>query len=135
MLFFTILGTVSFAGIALSQTFTNPIRNPGADPHLVTHDGWYYLTNTQAEFISVTRATTIGGLYEGETRTVYQETDPSRNQNVWAPEMHLIDGTLVISPSLCPPLSCSLLIYFLQLVHPLLCRRRRYSQRPTIIHY
>ena len=97
MLFSTILGTISFAGIALSQTFTNPIRNPGADPHIVTLDGYYYLTNTQGGLISVTRSATIGGLYEGETRTVYEDSDPNRNQNVWAPEMHRIDGVLVIS--------------------------------------
>lgn len=94
MLLSTLLGTVSLATVSLAQTFTNPIRNPGADPHIVTHEGYYYLTNTQATLISVTRSKTISGLYEGETRTVYEETDPNRSENVWAPEMHLIDGML-----------------------------------------
>lgn len=88
-----ILLPLGFGAIAYSQTFSNPIRNPGADPHIVTTGGYYYLTNTQGGFISVTRATTIAGLNDGETKTVFQDSDSSRNQNVWAPEMHFIDGT------------------------------------------
>lgn len=82
-----------------AQTFLDPIRNPGADPHIVTTGGYYYLTNTQGGFISVTRSTTLGGLVNGDTKTVWTDTDPDRNQNVWAPEMHLIDGTCVLAPS------------------------------------
>ncbi|CAL5874822.1 uncharacterized protein PFLUO_LOCUS9124 [Penicillium psychrofluorescens] len=59
---------------------------------MVTTGGYYYLTNTQGTFISVTRSTTLGGLISGDTRTVWTDTDTDRNQNMWAPEMHLIDG-------------------------------------------
>ena len=73
-------------------TFDVVLRNPGADPHIVYYDGCYYLTNTQGGYISVTRAKNLGGLASGETRTIWTDTDVSRNENFWAPEMHLIDG-------------------------------------------
>lgn len=92
------LSVLSFVtGLAVAQTFSDPIRNPGADPHMVTTGGYYYLTNTQGTFISVTRSTTLGGLISGDTRTVWTDTDTDRNQNMWAPEMHLIDGMYVFA--------------------------------------
>ncbi len=95
-MFLTALSTLAFALLAQCQTFQSPIRNPGADPHMVTTGGYYYLTNTQGSFISVTRSKTIGGLLDGDTKTVWTDSDASRNANFWAPEMHLIDGMLVI---------------------------------------
>ncbi|KAH8694193.1 glycosyl hydrolase [Talaromyces proteolyticus] len=80
------------AGLTIARNFSNPIRVPGADPHIVTTGGYYYLTNTQTTHISVTRSTTLGGLLNGDTRTVWSDTNPDRNQDIWAPEMHFIDG-------------------------------------------
>ena len=88
MLFFIL----AFVLLVHSQTFTNPIRNPGPDPHIVMSGGTYYLTNTQASFISITRSTSLGGLANGDTKIVWTDTDFDRNQNIWAPEMHYIDG-------------------------------------------
>ena len=45
----------------------------------------------------MTRSANVGGLQDGETRTVWTDTDESRNKNIWAPEMHLIDGVFVSS--------------------------------------
>lgn len=95
-MFFTALSTLGFALLAQCQTFKSPIRSPGADPHMVTTGGYYYLTNTEGSHISVTRSKTVGGLLGGETKTVWTDTDPNRNANFWAPEMHHIDGMLVI---------------------------------------
>lgn len=77
---------------ALGSAFTNPIRNPGADPAIVVASGTYYLTTTGATKIAITRSSTIGGLLNGETKTVWTDTDPRRNADMWAPEMHQIDG-------------------------------------------
>ena len=92
MMMMMLLFFLTFIALVRSQTFTNPIRNPGADPHIVTSKGTYYLTTTQTSFISVTRSVTLAGLANGETKIVWTDTNPSRNQNIWAPEMHYIDG-------------------------------------------
>lgn len=63
---------------------------------MVTTGGYYYLTNTEGSHISVIRSKTVGGLLGGETKTVWTDADPNRNANFWAPEMHQIDGMLVI---------------------------------------
>ena len=89
----TVLATLIFALVAQCGQFTNPIRIECSDPHIVTHEGMYYLTHTEGGFISVTRSNTINGLQpHGQERTVWQDSNPSRNRNIWAPEMHLIDG-------------------------------------------
>ena len=86
---------LALAGAASAQVFSNPVRQNGADPHMVTLNGMYYLTNTQGGLISVTRSNTMSGLAGGETRTVWTDGNPDRSQNMWAPEMHLIDGMYV----------------------------------------
>ncbi|QDS73293.1 hypothetical protein FKW77_005208 [Venturia effusa] len=43
--------------------------------------------------VSLTRARTLEGLKEGERMVVYKGTDPDTCCNVWAPEIHNIDGT------------------------------------------
>jgi hypothetical protein len=72
--------------IAQNSTFTNPLKDPnGSDPFMVYEDGYYYLTTTTWEDIQLTRATTLDGLKEGETKLIFKDTDPDRSHNVWAP--------------------------------------------------
>ena len=73
------------------------------------HDGYYYfmcksrthfgrlpvadhLPATNWENLQMTRATTLEGLKTGETKLVWEDSDPSRCCNVWAPEMHFVHG-------------------------------------------
>ena len=49
----------------------------------------------------MTRARTLNGLKDGEMRDAYQESERSRAFNLWAPEMHRIDGWYVRSELLC----------------------------------
>lgn len=86
-----------FLGQALvdAQTFTNPIRDNGADPHIV-HDGkYYYMTSTGGTHISVIRATHLASLKDAEQKEVWRDETPERSKNIWAPEMHKIDGMCV----------------------------------------
>lgn len=43
----------------------------------------------------MTRAPTLEGLKDGERKQIYEDSEPSRCCNVWAPEMHYIDGAFV----------------------------------------
>jgi hypothetical protein len=76
--------------VVSSQAFTNPIRNPGADPSVVVSNGEYYMTISGGTHIAITRSSTLGGLLNGETKTVWTDNNPTRNQSMWAPEMHQI---------------------------------------------
>lgn len=87
-------GLYALSLFGLSSAFTNPIRNPGgADPQVSYFDGYYYLISTEWTNLQLTRAETIDGLKTAEPKVIYTDPDPSRCCNVWAPEIHLIDGT------------------------------------------
>lgn len=64
----------------------------GPDPFMVHHDGHYYLATTQGDAVRMWKAKTVGELLVAEPVTVWQDTDPSRNQQMWAPSFHLFDG-------------------------------------------
>ncbi|KAJ0114086.1 hypothetical protein J7T55_007920 [Diaporthe amygdali] len=92
-----ILGTLLTASCLATglhaANFTNPLKSPlGSDPHIVYVDGYYYLTTTTYENIQITRATTLGGLKTGENKIIWTPDDPSRSCDLWAPEMHQVDG-------------------------------------------
>ena len=72
--------------VAQNSSFSNPLKDPnGSDPFMVYEDGYYYLTTTTWEDVQLTRATTLEGLKDGETKLVFKDTDPDRSHNVWAP--------------------------------------------------
>jgi GH43 family beta-xylosidase len=72
-------------------TFQNPI-NMGPDPYCEYFEGNYYLTTTQGDAIRIWKAPTLGGLKTAKPVTVWSDTDPTRNQGIWAPEFHFIDN-------------------------------------------
>lgn len=86
------LSIVAAFYVALSQAFINPIRNPGADPSVVVANGKYYMTTSGGTHIAITRSLTLGGLLNGETKTVRTDNNPTRNQSMWAPEIHQIQN-------------------------------------------
>lgn len=66
--------------------FTNPLRpKDGSDPFIVYADGYYYFMSTTWKDVKLTRAKTLEGLKNGETKIVYRGTDPNVCCNVWAP--------------------------------------------------
>lgn len=74
-------------------TFTNPLKNPnGSDPFIVHDSGFYYLTTTTWTNVQITRATTIAGLKTAAATTVYSSTTSTRCCNIWAPEIHKVNG-------------------------------------------
>ncbi|MDT0341796.1 glycoside hydrolase family 43 protein [Streptomyces litchfieldiae] len=79
---------------APAAAFTNPIvTENAADPWIVQHEGRYYhLGTTWASHWEMRSADTLAGLRTADPVTIYEETEPSRCCNFWAPELHRLDG-------------------------------------------
>ncbi|RPJ03134.1 MAG: hypothetical protein EHM39_00130 [Chloroflexi bacterium] len=75
-------------------TFRNPLLDyAGADPWLVVHEGNYYLIATLgASELFMRKAPTLEGLKSAEPVQVWQDDTWDRCCNMWAPEIHLLDG-------------------------------------------
>lgn len=86
------VGTL-FSMLGAAATYSNPLKQPnGGDPSIVYHGGYYYIMTTTWTDLQITRATTLEGLKQGETKMIWKDDNPDRCCNVWAPEMHLMDG-------------------------------------------
>jgi hypothetical protein len=72
-------------------TFRNPLnQSHGSDPWMIYYDGMYYLaattwSSTTSPGLTMKSATTIQGLKEAQTVSIYSDNDPSRCCNFWAP--------------------------------------------------
>lgn len=71
--------------------FRGPL-NMGADPFMTFHDGFYYLSTTQGDALRMWKARTVGELLVSQPKTIWTDTDPSRNQQIWAPSFTFIEG-------------------------------------------
>lgn len=49
-------------------------------------------TYTSYDHIEITRSMTLGGLLNGETKTIWTDKNTTRNANMWAPGIHRIDN-------------------------------------------
>ncbi len=77
-------------------SYTNPLVNQRADPHIFRHtDGYYYFTATVPEYdrIVLRRATTIQGLSTAPETVIWtKHATGDMGAHIWAPEIHFIDG-------------------------------------------
>ena len=73
-------------------TFRNPLIQDGADPWMVWHDGYYYLTASAQTHIEVRRARSITAIHAATPVVVWRDETPTRDQAMWAPEFYLLDG-------------------------------------------
>lgn len=72
-------------------TFTNPI-NPGPDPWMLYHEGYYYLATTQGNSIRIWKAPTLATMKTAPAVTVWRDDNPTRSHGIWAPEFHFINN-------------------------------------------
>lgn len=87
-----IFGLLSLSGFG--SAYTNPIRNPnGADPFITYFEEWYYFLVTEQDNIQIARAESLESLKEPERVLVYADVEPSRCCNMWAPEIHFLEGS------------------------------------------
>jgi GH43 family beta-xylosidase len=82
------------ASAAPGRTYANPLKSvKGADPWIQFHDGNYYMISTSwTSELTMRKSPTLAGLSTAPTIQVYRETVADRCCNIWAPEMHLLNG-------------------------------------------
>ena len=79
--------------VSSDSTFFNPLfPDHGADPWAIYHDGMYYYMHTTATNLTLWRTPDITQVAHGECKVIWNPTDPSNSRNLWAPEIHFIDG-------------------------------------------
>lgn len=81
------------ATVVSSTSFTNPLT-PGADASITFKDGYYYYVKTQGSYIDVFKTKSLVDLEHATGKRVYTPTTatPSASQEIWAPEIHLINN-------------------------------------------
>ena len=81
------------AVLPFTNAFTNPIRaHSGSDPHMVFSDGLYYLMTTTWRNLTIAASPTLEGLKTAPQKVVWKDTNPQRCCNMWAPELHKVEG-------------------------------------------
>jgi GH43 family beta-xylosidase len=82
--------TLGTAGL----TFTNPIRQRGPDPFMTFFNGNYYLvTTTWNNTITMRRSSTLAGISTTPDTVIFNLSSlPNGCCNMWAPEIHLLNG-------------------------------------------
>ena len=66
-----------------------------ADPYIIRKDGWYYFTASVPEFdrLVLRKARTLRELRDAEEKVVWvQHPEGMMSCNIWAPELHFVDG-------------------------------------------
>ncbi|SDN09189.1 Beta-xylosidase, GH43 family [Fictibacillus solisalsi] len=76
------------------KLFRNPVVGDGADPWVVKHtDGYYYYMQTTGNNLTIRRSKTLTGLDDAEKKVIWTPEPGSENSgNIWAPELHYLDG-------------------------------------------
>ncbi|MET9440241.1 family 43 glycosylhydrolase [Streptomyces sp. NPDC006610] len=79
---------------ASAASFANPVKaQKGADPWIVHHSGNYYLVSTSwTDVITIRKSATLAGLSTAPSVQVWQGDAASRCCNIWAPELHYLNG-------------------------------------------
>ena len=95
-----LVGTEACSGSKTSQIVTNdsvtmyvnPLLDRGPDPWAILHDGQYYYTHTMQDSIVLWTTKDITDLRHAKKKTVWIPVDESNKHDLWAPEIHHIDG-------------------------------------------
>ena len=78
----------------------NPLVRQRADAQVFRHtDGWYYMTASVPEYdrLVLRRARSIAGLSTASERVLWRHLKSGPMSGfIWAPELHLIDGTWIM---------------------------------------
>lgn len=74
------------------KTFTNPLIT-GADPWVAQKDSFYYYLHTLGNRVAIWKTRSMTKLNSATVTTVFSATPGTPNgNNVWAPELHFLDG-------------------------------------------
>jgi len=75
------------------DTFHNPLLPTGPDPWVITRNGFYYYMNTTGKNLTIWKTRDITDLAHAQKKVVW--TPPATgpySHDLWAPELHLLDG-------------------------------------------
>jgi GH43 family beta-xylosidase len=75
------------------KTFTNPLFLSGPDPWIIINNGWYYYTCSSGGRIILRKGRNLDDLKTSEEKVIW--TPPagtSWSKDLWAPELHFING-------------------------------------------
>lgn len=76
------------ASAAAKDTFTNPIKDSGADPWVYQKDGWYYFMNTPGKNIQLWKTRDITDVRNAEHKVLWTpEEGKAWSHGIWAPEI------------------------------------------------
>ena len=76
-----------------------PFIEQRADPYILHRDGFYYFTASVPAFdrVILRKAKTLEGLAEADEKTVWlRHSEGPMSCNIWAPEIHFVDGAWYI---------------------------------------
>ncbi|MBB5352811.1 GH43 family beta-xylosidase [Haloferula luteola] len=77
-----------------ARSWTNPLVEQRADPHVFLHsDGYYYMVATVPEYdrIELRRAKTLDGLSKADAKVIWRKhSKGDMGAHIWAPEIHAI---------------------------------------------
>lgn len=80
--------------------YNSPLVYQRADPFVYLHtDGYYYFTGSMPQYdcIELRRAKTLNGLLTADAKVIwYKHTTGEMGANIWAPELHYINGNWYI---------------------------------------
>lgn len=81
----------------LSSINSHIILGSGADPFITTSNGSYYLIESEREIITIRQADSLDKLKKAAREIIWWEnSDLHHTKQLWAPELHLIDGKWII---------------------------------------
>ena len=74
-------------------TFTNPLLNNGPDPWVYQKDGNYYYMATTGGDVTIRKTAKMSELGAAPSYRVWTpQANASNSRDVWAPELHFLDG-------------------------------------------
>ena len=75
-----------------STTFANPLLATGPDPWVYQKDGFYYFLSTSGGDVRIRKTAKMSELATGPIVIAWQPTNAANSHDVWAPELHFLDG-------------------------------------------
>ena len=102
-----VIAVVAFAAIALGSerfafsqgggpsaaTFHNPLKSSGPDPWVIQRDGFFYYMNSTGSNLTIWKTKNIADLENAEKKVVWvPPAMGSYSKELWAPELHFLEG-------------------------------------------
>jgi len=76
-----------------AATFHNPLLDSGPDPWVVAANGFYYYMNSTQKNLTIWKTRDITDLVHADKKTVWNApADGPYSHDIWAPELHRLDG-------------------------------------------